>query len=118
MPLSASEIADQAADLLAATGWCRNIDIDNWGRHCLTGAINEVTFGKTRSAKESKSRDELLVELISILGLEVPLWASHDRPHYRPELIVLTAWNDRQYDRRKVIRKLRDAAKSLRTKGR
>lgn len=87
---------DAAADLLETKGWCRGLFADNQGRHCLAGALQSV--GHHPSAYRGAT--DALVDTLRTQG-EKGAW--------------ITDWNDRQKDKRKVIRLLRTTSKRLRS---
>lgn len=88
---------EKAALRLETHGWCRGNYIDNKGQTCLVGAVVKATpYGDF-----SERTNPLLVALKEAVYRDY----SHGGD--------ITEWNDKQKDKRKVIRFIRRTARKL-----
>lgn len=109
---------DEAADYLEGYGWRRHDSGKDGGRRCATGAIESVLKGERRKDDKFSAIIQRTEELFPLILDEneneafpmVWIWAT-GKTERRPSIVH---YNDAQTDKRKVVRMLRRAARTLR----
>lgn len=91
-PNEIAEVLEKGAEVLETAGWCRRTFKNGAGHYCAVGAIERVA-----PLHVDPKRATFAVEAELGLG--------------RFDLAI---WNDRQRDRRKVVRALRRTARKVR----
>lgn len=94
--MSAADLLEQAADYIEQHGWARGVLERGDGHVCAVGALRAVNSHGNAYAPLRTSGFEALDALEQHIGGSAP------------------QWNDRQKDRRVVVRALRKAANSAR----
>lgn len=68
-----SDVLFKAADIIEETGWCRGMNVDEKGRHCIQGGILDALV-EVRGITRIKLKNDALAALSDELGSDVLYW--------------------------------------------